>query len=76
MTRIVSVLLIILFVVASWAWLSYVVFSISPTVGDFHEFSDGLWLLTTEFFNLGFPSNTIAERVDRPIDGDILGSVQ
>jgi hypothetical protein len=76
MTRIVSVLLIILFIVASWAWLSHVVFSISPAVGDFHEFSDGLWLLAAEFFDIGFSSNAVAESVDCSVDGDIFGSVQ
>jgi hypothetical protein len=68
--------MVVVFVVASWSWFSYVVFSISPTVGDFHEFSDGLRLLATKFFDVGFPSNTIAERVDCPVDGDILGSIQ
>jgi hypothetical protein len=76
MTRIVSVLLIILFVVASWLWLSHVVFSISLAIGDFHEFSDGLRLLAAEFFDIGFSPNAVAESVDCPVDGDIFGSVQ
>jgi hypothetical protein len=76
MTRIVSWLLIFVFIVAARARLSHVIFSISPAIGDFHEFGDGLRLLATEFFDVGFSSNAIAERVDRPVDGEILGSVQ
>jgi hypothetical protein len=45
MSQIVSVLLIILFIIAARSWLSYMVFSISPTIGDFYEFGDGFGFL-------------------------------
>jgi hypothetical protein len=74
MTRIV--LLIILFVVTARAWLPHVIFSISPTIGDFHEFGNSLRLLSTEFFDVGFSSDAITEGVNRPVNGDIFGSIQ
>jgi hypothetical protein len=52
------------------------VFSISPAIGNFHEFGDGFRLLSTEFFDVGFLSDAITESVDCPVDGDIFGSVQ
>jgi hypothetical protein len=70
------VLLVILFVVTTRAWLSYVVFSISLAIGNFHEFGDGFRLLSTEFFNVGFSSDAVTESVDHPVNGDIFGNVQ
>jgi hypothetical protein len=75
-TQIVSVLLVILFVITAWAWFPHIVFSISPAIGDFHEFDDGLRLLTIEFFNVRFMLDTITKILDCPVDGDIFGSVQ
>jgi hypothetical protein len=46
-TRVVSVLMFVLFIVTSWAVLPYMVFVISRTVGNFHEFGYSIRLLST-----------------------------
>jgi hypothetical protein len=75
MTRIVSVLLIVLFIIAAWARLSYMVFIISLAISNLHEFHDILRLLTDEFFDAGFSSDVVPESVDCPVDRNIFGSI-
>jgi hypothetical protein len=52
------------------------VFTISPTVVNLHEFGDSFRLLTPEFFDVGFSSDAITESIDCPINKDIFGSIQ
>jgi hypothetical protein len=74
MTRLV--LLVVFFVVTARAWLPHMIFSIRPTVGNFHEPGDSFRLLSAEFLDIRFSSDAIAEGVNCPVDGDIFGSVQ
>jgi hypothetical protein len=67
---------IVVFVVASWSWLPYMVFSISPAVGDFHEFCKSLRLLLPKLFDIRFSSDAVTEGVDSPVDRNIFSSVQ
>jgi hypothetical protein len=69
-------LLVIVFIVTARAWLPHMVFSISPTIGNFHKLGNSLWLLPAEFFDIGFSSDAVAKSINRPIDGDIFGSIQ
>jgi hypothetical protein len=66
---------IVIFIVAAWTRFSHIIFSISPTVGDFHQLGDTLWLLSTKFFNVRFPSNALTEGVDCSVDRNIFDSV-
>jgi hypothetical protein len=67
---------IVFFIVATWARLSHMVFTVSPTIGDLHQLGDGLRLQVTEFLNVGFPSDAVTEGVDYPVDRDIFGYIQ
>jgi hypothetical protein len=68
--------MVIVFVVTSWSWLPYMVFAISPALGDLHEFCNGLRLFPPKFFDIGFSSDAVAEGVDGSIDRNVFGSIQ
>jgi hypothetical protein len=60
---------IVFFIVATWARLSHMVFTVSPTIGDLHQLGDGLRLYVPELFDIGLPPDAIAEGVDRLLMG-------
>jgi hypothetical protein len=66
---------IVIFIVTARTMFSHIIFSISPTVGDFHQLGDSIWLLSTKFFNVRFPSNTITEGVNCSVDRNIFRGV-
>jgi hypothetical protein len=68
-------LLVIIFIVTAWTRFPYMIFSISPTVGNLHKFGDGFWLLSTKLFDIRFPSNAITEGINRYVDENIFGNV-
>jgi hypothetical protein len=51
MTRIMS-RLIIIFIIATRTWFPNVIFSISPSIGNLHQFGDRFWLLPAKFFDI------------------------
>jgi hypothetical protein len=67
---------IVVFGVSTWTWLPYVVFTVSPTVGNLHKSSDSLRLLLAKLLDVRFPANATAESIDRPIDIDIFDNIQ
>jgi hypothetical protein len=68
--------LIIFLIVATWARLSWMVLTIGPTIGDFHQLCDGFRIFATKFFDVRFSSDVIAKGVDCPVNGNIFGCVQ
>jgi hypothetical protein len=68
-------LLVIIFIINARTRFPYVIFSISPTVGNLHKLSNGFWLLPTKFFDIGFSSDAITESINRFVDGNIFDSV-
>jgi hypothetical protein len=69
-------LLVVVFVVPAWKWLPYVVFAISPTVGNLHKPSDSLRLLSAKLLDVRFLSDVVAESINRPVDRDISASFE
>jgi hypothetical protein len=61
-------LLIIFFIITAWAWLSHVIFAISLAISNLHQFGDSFRLLASNFFDIGFSSDAIAEGVDSSVN--------
>jgi hypothetical protein len=69
MTRIMP-RLVVVFVVTARMRFPYMIFSISPTVGNLHQFGDSFWLLS--ILDVRFPWNVITESIDCSINGNVF----
>jgi hypothetical protein len=67
--------MIVIFIIVARTRFPHIIFSISPTVGDFHQLGESLWLLSTKFFNVLFPPNAITEGIDCSVDRNVFGSI-